>query len=72
MVQQRDSAFISLVCRSEDQVQKGLQAGSAGEREQQCKLGQICSMLTGQAGGRKEKDQGKRQENYKSNVTLMP
>lgn len=29
-------------------------------------------MLTGQAGGRKEKDQSKRQENYKSNVTLMP
>lgn len=58
-VQQRDCAFISLVCRSEDQVEKRFQSRKGREKEQWSKQGQICSMLTGQAGGKKEKDQGK-------------
>lgn len=57
-VQQRESAFISVVCRSEDQVEKRFQSRKRRGKEQQCKLLQVNRTSWG-----KEKERSRREKN---------
>lgn len=58
-VRQRDGALSAWSEGQRIKERKGFKAEARG-KEQRCKQGQVCSVLTGQAGGRKEKDQGER------------
>lgn len=59
-VQQRDSAFISLVCRSEDQVEKRFTSRKCRGKREAVEARADLFYVNRTSWGRKEKDQGKR------------